>query len=97
VTNWTLSNCERLMEVPVNVGAKANVRRALEVLVETAKANAAVLKNPSPQAIIVTLAAASTSLKLRCWLDAEEDWMKVTSEINLALQAALEKEGIGLA
>ena len=59
--------------------------------------NSAALRNPSPQAIIVAIAAASTSLKLRCWLDAEEDWMKVTSELNLALQVALEKENIALA
>jgi len=97
VTNWTLSNCERLVEIPVNVAAKGNVPRALEVLRETAKAHSAALKNPSPQAIIVAIAAASTSLKLRCWLDAEEDWLKVTSELNLALQTALEKENIALA
>jgi small-conductance mechanosensitive channel len=97
VTNWTLSNCERLIEIPVNLGAKANARRALELLVDAAKGHSAVLKNPAPQAVIVTFAAASTSLKLRCWVDAEEDWMKVTSEISLALQAALEKESIALA
>ncbi len=97
VTNWTLSNCQRLVEIPLNLAAKANVPRALEVLIDTAKDHSAVLKNPSPQAIIVAIAAASTSLKLRCWLDSEEDWIKVTSELNLALQVALEKEGIALA
>ena len=97
VTNWTLSNCERLIEIPVSIAPKANARRALEILVEIAKDQSAVLKNPSPQAVIVTLAAASTSLKLRCWVDAEEDWMKVTSELSLELQSALEKENIALA
>jgi small-conductance mechanosensitive channel len=97
VTNWTLSNCERLIEIPVSIAPKANARRALDLLIESAKANAAVLKNPPPQAVILSLAAASTALKLRCWVDSEEDWMKVTSEITLALQAALEKENIALA
>jgi potassium-dependent mechanosensitive channel len=97
VTNWTLSNCERLIEVPVNIGPKSDTRHAIQVLVDVAKAHSAVLKNPAPQAIIVTIAAASTSLKLRCWLDAEEDWIKVTSEVTLAVQAGFEKENIPLA
>jgi small-conductance mechanosensitive channel len=97
VTNWTLSNCERLIEIPVSIAPKANARRALELLTECAKAHSAVLKNPPPQSVILSLAAASTGLRLRCWVDAEEDWMKVTSEITLALQAALEKENIPLA
>jgi small-conductance mechanosensitive channel len=97
VTNWTLSNCERLIEVPISIAAKANAKRALELLIESARANSAVLKNPPPQAVILSLAAASTALRLRCWIDSEEDWMKVTSEITLALQAALEKEEIALA
>jgi small-conductance mechanosensitive channel len=97
VTNWTLSNSERLIEIPISIAPKANARRVLEILVEIAKAHSAVLKNPPPQAVIVGLAAAATSLKLRCWIDAEDDWLKVTSDLSLALQSALEKESIALA
>ncbi len=98
VTNWTLSNYERLVEVAVNIGPKADAKRALEILLETAKANRAVLKNPPSEALVLTIAAASTALKLRCWVDAEEvDWMKVTSELSLAIPPALERENIPLA
>ncbi len=98
VTNWTLSNCERLIEIPVNIAPKMDAHRALDILVATAKAHSAVLKNPPPNAIVTAVAAASTSLKLRCWIDSEEvDWMKVTSELSLSTQAALEKENITLA
>ena len=69
VTNWTLSNCERLIEIPVNIAPKTDARRALDILVATAKAHSAVLKNPPPSAIVLAIAAASTSLKLRCWVD----------------------------
>jgi small-conductance mechanosensitive channel len=98
VTNWTLSNCERLIEIPVNIAPKADANRALDLLIAAAKAHAAVLKNPPPSAIILGIAAASTSLKLRCWIDSEEvDWTKVTTDLSLAVQAALEKENIPLA
>ena len=98
VTNWTLSNCERLVEIPVNIAPKMDANRALDILVAAAKAHYAVLKNPPPNAIVLGIAAASTSLKLRCWIDSDEvDWMKVTSELSLAVQAALEKENIAIA
>ena len=98
VTNWTLSNCERLIEIPLNVAPKTNVPRALDLLVAAAKAHSAVLKNPPPSALITGIAAASTSLKLRCWIDSEDtDWNKVTTDLSLAVQAALEKENIQLA
>jgi small-conductance mechanosensitive channel len=97
VTNWTLSNCERLVEIPVNVAPKTDLRHALEVLVAVAKAHSAVLKNPAPHALIVAIAAASTSLKLRCWLDADEAWMQITSDLTLDVQLALEKANITLA
>jgi potassium efflux system protein len=95
VTNWTLSNNERLVEIPVNVGPTANVQRVLDLLVTVAKANAEVLKNPGPSAIVIGITAASTSLKLRCWIDSEEvDWTIVSTSLSLAVQAALQKENI---
>jgi potassium efflux system protein len=97
VTNWTLSNCERLVEIPVNVGPTANVQHVLDLLVTAAKANSSVLKNPAPSAIVIGITAASTSLKLRCWIDSEEvDWNVVATELNLAVQAALQKENIAI-
>jgi len=98
VTNWTLSNCERLIEIPVNIAPKANTRRALEILTAAAKAHSDVLKNPAPNSLVIGLAAAATSLKLRCWVDSSEvDWMEVTTDLSLAVQTALEKENIALA
>ncbi len=91
VTNWTLSNCERLVEIPVNIAPKTDARKALDALTTVAKANSTVLKNPGPQAVVAAFAAGSTSLKLRCWIDAEEDWQHVTTDLSLAIQAALEE------
>jgi len=97
VTNWTLSNNERLIEIPVNVGPTANVQHVLDLLVTVARANANVLKNPGPSAIVTGITAASTSLKLRAWIDSEEvDWTIVSTDLSLAVQAALQKEDIAI-
>ncbi|MCE0521607.1 MAG: mechanosensitive ion channel [Methylacidiphilales bacterium] len=94
VTNWTLSNCERLIEIPVNVVSKADPAHVLSLLLNAAKSNASVLKNPSPQALLAAFAGAALSFRLRVWVDAEEDAMKITSDLSLAINSALAKENI---
>ena len=95
VTNWTLSSCERLIEIPVNVTSKTDPQHIMNLLTNTAKAHASVLKNPSPQTLLITLGAAM-NFRVRVWVDSEEDWMKVTSELSLALNSALARENIAI-
>ena len=95
VTNWTLSNCERLIEIPVNVTSKVDPQHVLDLLTGVARAHASVLKNPAPQALLVTFGAA-LNFRLRAWIDSEEEWMKITSELSLAVNAALAKENIAI-
>jgi small-conductance mechanosensitive channel len=95
VTNWTLSNCERLIEIPVTVTSKVDPEHVLDLLVKTAAAHSSVLKNPAPQAVLVTIGA-SLAFRLRVWIDSEDEWLKITSELSLAVNAALVKENITL-
>ena len=93
VTNWTLSNCERLIEIPVTVTSKVEPQQVLDLLTKVVRAHSHVLKNPAPQAVLVTLGA-SLGFRVRAWIDSEEEWMKITSELSLAILAALAKENI---
>jgi small-conductance mechanosensitive channel len=94
VTNWTLSNCERLIEIPVNVTSKEDPQKIIDILLATARANANVLKNPPPQALLVNLVGAALGFKLRAWIDSEDKWVQITSDLSLAVNAALAKENI---
>ena len=96
VTNWTLSNCDRLIEIPVSVASKADPQRVLSLLNEVARAHPSVLKNPSPQALLITLGAAGLSFRLRAWTDSQDEWLKITSDLSLAINAALARENIAL-
>jgi small-conductance mechanosensitive channel len=96
VTNWTLSNCERVIEIPVNVVSKVDPQHVLNLLTEVAKSHPCVIKNPPPQALLVTFGAAVLSFRLRAWIDSEEEWMKITSDLSLAINAALAKENIAI-
>jgi len=93
VTNWTLSNCDRLIEIPVNVTSKVDPQHVLEILTTVARAHPGVIKNPAPQALLTTFGA-TLAFRLRAWIDSEEEWMTITSELSLAINAALAKENI---
>jgi len=96
VTNWTLSNCERVIEIPVNVISKVDPQHVLNLLTDVARANPSVLKNPSPQALLVGFGGAALTFRLRAWTDSEEEWMKVTSDLSLAINSALARENIAM-
>jgi small-conductance mechanosensitive channel len=97
VTNWTLSNCERVIEIPVNITSKADPRHVIELLINVAKAHPDVIKNPPPQAVLTQPGIATQAYKLRAWIDAEDEWMRITSDLSLAINDALAKENITLA
>jgi potassium efflux system protein len=93
VTNWTLSNCERLIEIPVTITSKVDPQHVLDLLTRIAAAHKNVLKNPAPHTVLVTFGAAM-NFKVRAWIDSEDEWMKVTSDLSIAISEALTKEGI---
>ncbi len=96
VTNWTLSNCERQIEIPVTVAAKVDPGHVLALLTNLAVAHPDVIKNPAPRAYLVTFGAATLTFRLSVWIDSADEWMKVTSDLSVAVNAALAKENIPL-
>jgi small-conductance mechanosensitive channel len=96
VTNWTLSNCERLIEIPVTVATKVDPETIITLLTHVAGSHPDVLKNPAPRAYLVAFAGASLTFRLSAWIDSAEQWMKITSDLSLAINAALAKENIAI-
>jgi small-conductance mechanosensitive channel len=96
VTNWTLSNCERLIEIPVNITSKVEPAHAIDFLTKVAAAHPNVLKNPAPHTLLVTLGA-TMNFRVRAWIDSEEEWLKIQSELAISINAALLKENITIA
>jgi potassium efflux system protein len=96
VTNWTLSNCERQIEIPVVITSKVDPQHVIDLLTKVAGAHPSVLKNPAPHAYLVTFAAASLSFRLSAWIDSADESTRVTSDLSLAVNSALAKENIAL-
>ncbi len=96
VTNWTLSNCERLIEIPVNVASKVDPRHMIDLLTKVALSHPSVLKNPAPKVLLTSLAATGLNFRVQAWIDSSDKWMEITSDLSLAINAALAKENIAL-
>jgi small-conductance mechanosensitive channel len=97
VTNWTLSDRYRAIEVSVTVARGAAPRNVIEVLERVAANHPAITKEPLPQAYVVNFASAAVSFKLRAWTDRYEDWVQVRSDLAVAVDEALTRENITLA
>jgi small-conductance mechanosensitive channel len=96
LTNWTLSNRQRSIELAISVARDNDPGRVVAILEQTAGAQPLVCADPSPQALVVSLDASSLLLQLRCSTDRIEQWMQVRSEVAIAVNAALAREKIAL-
>ena len=94
VTNWSLRNNRRTIEIPLTVSSKVDPQHILDLLIKVAGENKQVLKTPTPQALLTTLSGTGLAFRLRASVDAETDSMQVTSDLSLAINAALAREGI---
>jgi small-conductance mechanosensitive channel len=97
VTNWTLSDRKRAVEVSVNLAAGADPQHVVELLKNTAAANPGVAKEPSPQVYITNFSAGAVSFQLRAWIDRYEDSAQLRSDLSLAVNNTLVREKIAIA
>ena len=96
VTNWTLSNRQRGVEIPMNLGSEADPARVIALLTSVAAANPRVAKSPPPEAFLTKFGADSFSYELRAWTDAADQWIQIRSELSVALNRELVKEKIAI-
>ncbi len=94
VTNWTLSDRQRTVEVTVSVAHGANPKRVIEIMERVAAAHPLVLKQPPPAALLVKPGPDSMGFELRARTDGVEEWMKVRSDLAVAITDALTAENI---
>jgi small-conductance mechanosensitive channel len=97
VTNWTLSDRFRAVEVAVSVARGVDPELVLKVLQSAAANHPGLAKEPAPQAYVVSFAPAAISLQLRAWTDRYQDWVQVRSKLSVAIDKALTRENIPIA
>jgi small-conductance mechanosensitive channel len=96
VTNWTLSDRLRRIEITITVGSPADARLVMELLKSAALQQSRVLKDPPPQVLLGSFAGDSMSFELRVWSDQSEDWSQIRSDLSLGIRATLAEHNIAV-
>jgi potassium-dependent mechanosensitive channel len=93
VTNWTLSDPIRRVDISIGVAYGTEPERVLAILRDIANAHEKVQKSPAPEALFRGFGNSSLDFEIRVWLHFD-DWYSVHSEINVAINRALAENNI---
>jgi len=94
VTNWTLSDKLRRVELPVGVKYGTDPKRVLEILVEAAEKHEDVLDDPPPVSLFVGFGDSSLDFKLRFWTAKFDSWLRISSQVAVNVNDDLAAAGI---
>jgi potassium-dependent mechanosensitive channel len=94
VTNWTLSDMRRRMEIMVGVAYGSNPRQVLELLLDVARRDERLLETPAPSALFLGFGDSSLGFSLRAWTDDFDNFLAIKSDLTVAIHDALYAAGI---
>ncbi|UCF37651.1 MAG: mechanosensitive ion channel family protein [Acidobacteriota bacterium] len=94
VINWTLSDMQRRVELPIGVAYGTDPERVISLLLEVAKAHPMVLSHPEPAALFMGFGESSLDFSLRAWVGTFDVAFVVRSELAVAVNKALAEANI---
>ncbi|MEO8605622.1 MAG: mechanosensitive ion channel domain-containing protein, partial [bacterium] len=93
VTNWTLSDRKRRVDLDIGVAYRTDAARVIALFVDVARHVPNVLSDPEPTAFFVGFGDSSLDFQVRVWTT-QTAWMRLRSDLGVALQHALDGAGI---
>jgi small-conductance mechanosensitive channel len=96
VTNWTLSDLLRRVEINVGVAYGTDPQRVIALLTAAARGHEAVLPQPAPVVLFQRFGESSLDFALRFWTIGDDRWLTVESEVRVAVWRALGEAGISI-
>lgn len=88
VTNWTLSDPQRRLEINVGVAYGNKPREIIKMLDKVGTDNDDILDDPAPRTVFVGFGENSLDFQLRAWTE-KEGWVGIKSELTLAVHDVL--------
>ncbi len=89
LTNWTLSNVQRGIQIKVGVAYGSDPNQVIELLKSVAAEHGQIVDDPAPQAFFIEFGSDSLSFELRAWTVDFLEWVKIKSDLTVAINAAL--------
>ena len=94
VTNWTLSDRNRRIEIMAGVAYGTDPHRVLELLQKAGRKTDGVSTDPEPIALFLGFGDSSLDFSLRCWTDDFDNYLGIKSALTLAVHDALYEAGV---
>ena len=88
VTNWTLSDRRRRIDLDIGVKGDTDAERIITLLGDVARRDPRVSSHPGPEAVLVRFGEDSSDFQLHVWTD-DPQGMRLRSDLAVALQRAL--------
>ena len=93
VTNWTLSDQLRRLDLPVGVNYGSEPKKVIELLETVARAHPKVLQDPAPRGLFMSYGDSSINFELRAWTE-QTNSVQVHSDLTVAIYDAVYAAGI---
>ncbi len=95
VINWSYSNPNVRLKIPVSISYGDDPEQALKLLGDAAEQNSRVLKDPPPVGRLMEFGDNGIQLELRIWIsDPQNGISNVRSDLNLAIWRLFKQSGI---
>lgn len=95
VINWSYSDPNTRVRIPVQISYDDNPEEAMTILIEAAKASTRVLLDPAPAARMLDFGDNGILLELRIWINDPENGIgNVRTDVNLAIWKLFKEAGI---
>ncbi len=95
--NWTLTDQQTRISIPVGVEYGSDTRKALRILSEVAKDHPRTLDDPAPLITFEGFGDNALTLVLRCYMGTLEGRLDVTTELYQEVYDRFNASGIGIA
>ena len=94
LTNWTLLDRRRRLDVPVGVAYGSDVPAVMALLRETIEHTRGVAQSPAPAVLFTGMGASALEFSVRAWTHEYDDWVLIRSDLVSRIHAALVGAGI---
>lgn len=96
VTNWTLTDARRRLQVVVGVAYGSDTLLVLRKLLEAADAVEGILSQPPPQAVFEKFGDSALQFRLYVWIEAAQGAVQINHELHMRIDQLFRESGIDI-
>jgi len=95
VINWTYSDTNIRLKIPVGVAYDSDVNKALKLMEQAPRDMKRILGSPAPRAMLIEFGDSSVNLELRVWIaDTNDGVTNIKSEVMLRIWDLFHEHGV---